>query len=46
MANAHYRFSYNTPATKEAFYYRSLFAEHFPLDFCATCVPGVHASAY
>ena len=40
LANAAYRFPHNTPATKEAYLYRSLFAEHFPLDSCAECVPG------
>ncbi len=40
LANAHFRFPHNPPATKEAYYYRSLFAEHFPLDSCAECVPG------
>ncbi|HEU0080035.1 MAG TPA: asparagine synthase B, partial [Longimicrobiaceae bacterium] len=40
LAGARFRFPYNTPATKEAYFYRSLFAEHFPLDACAECVPG------
>jgi asparagine synthase (glutamine-hydrolysing) len=40
LENAEYRFPYNTPTTKEAYLYRSLFAEHFPLDACAECVPG------
>jgi asparagine synthase (glutamine-hydrolysing) len=40
LAQAHFRFPYNTPQTKEAYLYRSLFAEHFPLDACAECVPG------
>jgi asparagine synthase (glutamine-hydrolysing) len=40
LADARYRFPYNPPATKEAYYYRSLFAEHFPLASCAECVPG------
>ncbi|MBV9774955.1 MAG: asparagine synthase B, partial [Gemmatimonadetes bacterium] len=40
LAGARYRFPYNTPTTKEAYFYRSLFAEHFPLDSCAECVPG------
>ncbi|HET8655504.1 MAG TPA: asparagine synthase B [Longimicrobiaceae bacterium] len=40
LENAEYRFPYNTPTTKEAYLYRSLFAEHFPLDACAQCVPG------
>jgi len=40
LEGARYRFPHNTPATKEAYFYRSLFAEHFPLDACAECVPG------
>jgi asparagine synthase (glutamine-hydrolysing) len=40
LANAQFRFPYNTPVTKEAYLYRTLFAEHFPLDTCAVCVPG------
>jgi asparagine synthase (glutamine-hydrolysing) len=40
LANAHFRFPHNPPATKEAYFYRSLFAEHFPLEACAECVPG------
>ncbi len=40
MATARYRFPHNTPATREAYFYRSLFAEHFPLDSCAECIPG------
>ena len=40
MAEAALRFPHNPPATKEAYFYRALFAEHFPLDACAACVPG------
>jgi asparagine synthase (glutamine-hydrolysing) len=40
MANARFRFPYNTPTTKEAYLYRAMFEEHFPLDCCAECVPG------
>jgi asparagine synthase (glutamine-hydrolysing) len=40
LATARYRFPHNTPPTKEAYLYRSLFAEHFPLDVCAETVPG------
>ncbi len=40
LAGARFRFPHNTPATKEAYFYRSLFAEHFPLESCAECVPG------
>ena len=40
MATAAYRFPHNPPATKEAYFYRAIFAEHFPLECCAECVPG------
>ena len=40
LAQARWRFPHNPPATKEAYLYRTLFAEHFPLDSCAECVPG------
>eukprot|EP01117_Protostelium_nocturnum_P001030 TRINITY_DN11355_c0_g1_i1.p1 TRINITY_DN11355_c0_g1~~TRINITY_DN11355_c0_g1_i1.p1 ORF type:complete len:616 (+),score=125.81 TRINITY_DN11355_c0_g1_i1:147-1850(+) len=38
--NAAYRFPYNTPATKEAYYYRTIFQKHFPSDVAAKTVPG------
>lgn len=38
--NARFRFPHNTPVTREAYYYRAIFAEHFPLETCALCVPG------
>lgn len=34
------RFPHNPPATKEAYVYRAIFAELFPLDACARTVPG------
>jgi asparagine synthase (glutamine-hydrolysing) len=40
LANAAFRFPYNTPDTKEAYFYRAIFDEHFPLPSCAECVPG------
>ncbi|MGB0895440.1 MAG: asparagine synthase B [Parashewanella sp.] len=40
MASAQYRFSHNTPLTKEAYYYRTIFEELFPLDSAAECIPG------
>lgn len=40
MENARYRFPINTPTTKEAYYYRTIFQEFFPLDSSAQCVPG------
>ena len=39
LANAKYRFPINTPDTKEAFYYRSIFEHHFPSDAAAKTVP-------
>ncbi|HVN70971.1 MAG TPA: asparagine synthase B [Desulfomonilia bacterium] len=39
MENARFRFPINTPVTKEAYYYRSVFQEFFPLDSAARCVP-------
>lgn len=39
MANAKYRFPYQTPSNKEEFYYRSIFEEHFPSDAAARSVP-------
>jgi asparagine synthase (glutamine-hydrolysing) len=40
LANAAYRYPHNTPETKEAYFYRAIFEEHFPLAVCASCVPG------
>lgn len=40
LENAAFRFPHNTPATKEAYAYRAIFDEHFPLPSCAECVPG------
>jgi asparagine synthase (glutamine-hydrolysing) len=40
LAGAADRFPYNPPPTKEAYLYRTIFEEHFPLESCATCVPG------
>ncbi len=34
------RFPFNTPATKEAFFYRRIFERHYPGDACAATVPG------
>ncbi len=36
---AAYRFPVNTPLTKEAYFYRAIFEEHFPLESAARCVP-------
>ncbi|QIZ76939.1 asparagine synthase B [Ferrimonas lipolytica] len=40
IENAQFKFPYNTPDTKEAYLYRTLFAEQFTLEDCAKCVPG------
>ncbi|ODP98622.1 MULTISPECIES: asparagine synthase B [Salinivibrio] len=40
LATAAFRFPYNTPTTKEAYMYREIFAELFPLEDAAKCVPG------
>jgi asparagine synthase (glutamine-hydrolysing) len=40
FATAHVRFPYNTPLTKEAYFYRAMFEDHFPPAACARCVPG------
>ncbi|MFV0375741.1 MAG: asparagine synthase B [Mangrovibacterium sp.] len=45
MANAHFRFPVNTPRSKEEYHYRSIFAEHFPSDQAAACVPSVPSIA-
>ena len=39
LANAKFRFPLQTPTTKEEFYYRSIFEQHFPSDAAALCVP-------
>jgi asparagine synthase (glutamine-hydrolysing) len=45
LANASYRFPINPPQSKEEYYYRSIFAEHFPSDAAAACVPSVPSVA-
>lgn len=40
FANAKYRFPFNTPMTKEAYLYRSIFESHFPSDAAERTVPG------
>lgn len=45
IANAQYRFPLNTPRTKEEYYYRSLFHEHFPSESAAMTVPSVASVA-
>jgi len=39
MLNAHVRFPFQTPPTKEAYYFREVFEKHFPSMPCATTVP-------
>jgi len=39
LKNAKYKFPIQTPTSKEEFFYRSIFAEHFPSDTAALCVP-------
>lgn len=45
MADAAQRFPINTPMSKEEYYYRSIFAEHFPSNSAATSVPSVPSVA-
>jgi len=37
---AHFRFPHNTPTSKEAYLYREIFEELFPVATAAECVPG------
>ena len=45
LANAKYRFPINPPMSKEEYFYRSIFHEHFPSDSAASCVPSVPSVA-
>ena len=45
MAHAAERFPINPPQNKEEYYYRSIFAEHFPSDSAAHSVPSVPSVA-
>ena len=45
MAHAVERFPINPPQNKEEYYYRSIFAEHFPSDSAARSVPSVPSVA-
>jgi len=40
MESARFRFPINTPTSKEGYYYRQIFSEHFPSDVAAECVPA------
>jgi len=37
---ASHRFPINTPRSKEEYFYRTIFSEHFPGDAAASCVPS------
>jgi asparagine synthase (glutamine-hydrolysing) len=39
LERAHFRFPVNTPKTKEAYFYRSIFERHFPGEAAVRCVP-------
>jgi asparagine synthase (glutamine-hydrolysing) len=39
LAHAKYKFPIQTPTSKEEYYYRTIFSEHFPSDTAALCVP-------
>ncbi len=43
--NVKFRFPTNPPMSKEEYYYRSIFSEHFPSDSAASCVPSVPSVA-
>lgn len=45
LSNAKYRFPINPPMSKEEYFYRSIFTEHFPSDSAASCVPSVPSVA-
>ncbi|SDD40119.1 asparagine synthase B [Aquimonas voraii] len=40
MESAKFRFPYNTPVSKEAYFYREIFERHYPQAWAAECVPG------
>lgn len=45
MAMAKFRFPINPPMTKEEYYYRTIFEEHFPSESAARTVPSVPSVA-
>lgn len=45
MEQANHRFPKQTPRTKEEYYYRSIFEEHFPSETAALTVPSVPSVA-
>ena len=45
METAKFRFPINPPLSKEEYYYRTIFTEHFPSDSAALTVPSVPSVA-
>ncbi len=45
MQNAKFRYPINTPMSKEEYFYRTIFEDHFPSDTAAKCVPSVPSIA-
>jgi asparagine synthase (glutamine-hydrolysing) len=45
MVTAKFRFPINPPLSKEEYYYRTIFNEHFPSDSASACVPSVPSVA-
>ncbi|MGE4288561.1 MAG: asparagine synthase B [Salinivirgaceae bacterium] len=45
LANAKYKFPVQTPSSKEEYFYRSIFSEHFPSDAAALSVSSVPSVA-
>lgn len=45
MKHAHLKFPIQTPTSKEEYYYRTIFHEHFPSDVAALTVPSVPSVA-
>jgi asparagine synthase (glutamine-hydrolysing) len=45
LATAKFRFPVNPPMSKEEYFYRAIFSEHFPSDQAAACVPSVPSIA-
>jgi len=45
LSNAHYKFPFQPPTTKEEYLYRSIFESHFPSETAAACVPSVPSIA-
>jgi asparagine synthase (glutamine-hydrolysing) len=45
MAKASFKFPIHTPKSKEEYYYRNIFFEHFPSDAAALCVPNAPSVA-